>query len=93
MRTLLLFCFTLLLFCLIGCGGAITKSNYERIETDMTLSEVESILGKGTEQGSSDASYGGLSMTAKNMVWQNDDHIITISFLNDKVKAKAQLGL
>lgn len=93
MRPLLLLCFALLFVGLSGCGPAITKSNYDRIETDMTLSEVEAILGKGTEQGSSDASFGGLSMTAKNMVWQNDDQIITISFFNDKVKAKAQFGL
>jgi hypothetical protein len=93
MRPLSLLCFALLLVGLIGCGPAIAKSNYDRIETDMTLSEVEAILGKGTEQGSSDASFGGLSMAAKNMVWQNDDQIITISFNNDKVKAKAQFGL
>jgi hypothetical protein len=93
MRPLSLLCFALLLVGLIGCGPAITKSNYDSIETDMTLSEVEAILGKGTEQGSSDSSFGGLWMAAKNMVWQNDDQIITISLNNDKVKAKAQFGL
>ncbi|HBJ38639.1 MAG TPA: hypothetical protein DDZ51_28595 [Planctomycetaceae bacterium] len=93
MKPSLLICLALLFFGLIGCGPAINKSNYERIESDMTLSEVQAILGKGTEQGSSDAKFGGLSMSAKIMVWQADNQIITISFLNDKVNAKAQVGL
>jgi hypothetical protein len=58
----------------------------------MTLSQVEAILGKGTEQGSSDASFGGLSMSAKQMIWQEGNQIITISFMNNKVQGKAQMG-
>jgi hypothetical protein len=78
----------------VGCGGnPITKDNYSEIETGMTLDEVESILGSGTEQGSSDASFGGISIDMKNMVWQDEDKIISITFLHDKVKAKSQIGL
>jgi hypothetical protein len=78
---------------LVGCGKRISQGGYERISTDMTLSEVESILGPGTEQSSSDASFGGISMSGKNMVWQDGERIISITFVNEKVKAKAQLGL
>ena len=78
----------------IGCGGnPITKDNYAEIETGMTLDEVQAILGSGTEQASSDASFGGISIDMKNMVWQDEDKIISITFSHDKVKAKSQIGL
>ncbi|MDA8745242.1 outer membrane protein assembly factor BamE [Rubripirellula amarantea] len=87
----------LCLFCLLliaGCGGSpITKDNYADVKTGMTIDEVESILGTGTEQGSSDASFGGISIDMKNMVWQDEDKIISITFSHDKVKAKSQIGL
>lgn len=89
-------CVLMLLFTLAlstGCGNPVTKDNYERIETGMTLDEVESILGSGTVQASSDASFGGISMNVKNMVWQDGDRIITVVFSHDKVKAKSQIGL
>ncbi len=86
---------TIILSCLFlaGCGSPINKSNYERIENGMTISQVEGILGKGSEQASSDASFAGMSMSAKQMVWQEGNQIITITFMNDKVQGKAQVGL
>jgi hypothetical protein len=83
------------LFCLFlsGCGSPISKSNYDRIETGMSISEVQGILGKGSEQASSDASFGGISMNAKQMTWQDGNRIITVTFMNDKVQGKAQMGL
>lgn len=83
-----------LCFIVSGCGGnPITRDNYSQIETGMTLDEVEAILGTGTEQASSDASFGGISIDMKNMVWQNEEKIISITFSHDKVKAKSQMGL
>lgn len=91
LKTLLLLCF-LLLF--IGCGGnPITKDNYNEIKTGMTLDEVAGILGAGTEQASSDASFGGISIDMKGMVWQNEDKIISITFSHGKVQSKSQIGL
>ena len=84
----------LLCIAMTGCGGrSITKDNYSKVKTGMTLAEVESILGKGTEQGSSDASFGGISIDIKSMVWQDEDKIISISFSHNKVQAKTQIGL
>jgi hypothetical protein len=54
---------------LVGCGSPITKDNYAQIKTGMTIAEVESILGSGTEQGSSNASFGSISMDMKSIVW------------------------
>ncbi|WP_430452737.1 hypothetical protein [Rhodopirellula europaea] len=70
-----------------------TKDSYNEIKTGMTLDEVEAILGDGTEQTSSDASFGGISIDMQRMVWQNEDKIISITFSHGKVKAKSQLGL
>ncbi|TWU18601.1 outer membrane protein assembly factor BamE domain-containing protein [Allorhodopirellula heiligendammensis] len=87
----------LLLSCLslfVGCGGnRVTKDNYAEVKTGMTINEVESILGTGTEQASSDASFGGISIDMKSMVWQGEDKIISITFSHDKVQSKSQIGL
>ena len=55
-----LFCFVL-----VGCGSPISKSNYDRIENGMTISQVQGTLGTGSEQAGSDASCGGISMRDK----------------------------
>ena len=91
LKKLLLLTFVLLI---VGCGGnPITKNNYAKVETGMTIDEVESILGPGTEQGSSDACFGGISIDMKSMIWQNKGKIISITFSHGKVKAKTQVGL
>ena len=49
----------LLFLCLLitGCGkNKVTKDNYEKIKNDMTLAEVEAILGKGAKDESGDGS-------------------------------------
>jgi hypothetical protein len=77
-----------------GCGGSrVSQSNYEKIQNGMTLSKVEAILGKGKEQGSSGGSFGGITMEAKGMVWQDGNKIITVMFMNGEVTAKSQVGL
>lgn len=83
-----LFCFAL-----SGRGSPISKSNYEHIDNGMTISQVQGILGKGFEQASSDASFGGMSMSDKQMIWQDGNQIITVTFMNEKVQGKAQMGL
>ena len=90
----LLVCLTL-----VGCGSKVTMTNYERIEDGMSLAEVEGILGKGTEQSSSNVpgvSAGGISIpgaSSKAMVWKNGNNVISVMFLNDKVMSKTQMGL
>ncbi|HBJ35235.1 MAG TPA: hypothetical protein DDZ51_10870 [Planctomycetaceae bacterium] len=78
---------------IIGCGNRLSINAYDRIKNGMSVSEVESILGQGTEQASSDTGYGGISMSGKVLVWQDGHRIISITFLNDQVMAKAQVGL
>jgi hypothetical protein len=67
-----------------GCGSKVNQANFDKIQTDMTLEEVEKILGPPTE--SSGVSLGGFSgNTAR---WESDDSAISIQFLNGKVMAK-----
>ena len=83
----------------MGCGSPITKSNYEKVKTGMSESEVTAILGKGEEMGSSSMelpagmSIPGMPTSAKMVKWQEGMKIVTITFMGGKVSAKAQNGL
>ena len=72
-----------------GCGGGVNKSNYDKVQNDMTQAQVEDILGKGEQ--SNGAALGGLSMQV--MTWTSGDKKITVSFMNGKVASKAENGL
>ncbi len=76
-----------------GCGSKVSKSNYDKIETGMTLSQVEGILGKGTEKAGLAGAIGKVAGSAKVMTWGDEKKSITVTFANDKVVAKAQQGL
>ena len=81
---------------LMACNSTVNKENYTKINTGMTISEVEAILGEGESQASSgvDMSELGLgTITSEVMVWQEGMSVISITFSNDKVMAKAQSGL
>ncbi|MBC8115903.1 MAG: hypothetical protein H7062_16070 [Candidatus Saccharimonas sp.] len=74
----------LLAFALSGCADPVTLQNYNRIETGMTLKQVEEIFGKPGE------SYQGLK------TWRggHSRHTITVEF-DDRglVVTKTQDGL
>lgn len=55
-----LLCVALVCLALPACGGSkrVTKANYDRIKTDMTLAEVEAILGKGDGEGGTSLAEG-----------------------------------
>jgi len=112
-RGLFLVCLVALCFAASGCGGSkVSKNNFDKINVGMTLTEVESVLGKGEEQASASTggsvevpgvSGGGVSvpgqkidvpkMSAQSYAWKEGTKIITITFLDGKVSAKAQAGL
>jgi Na+-translocating ferredoxin:NAD+ oxidoreductase RnfG subunit len=70
---------------LVGCYSKITKENYDKIQTGMTLEEVKNVLGEPTE--SNTLGVGNL-LSGTNAVWKNEETTITIKFLNDKVQFK-----
>ena len=84
---------------LASCSGKINKENYDTISNGMSISEVESILGPGESQAASSVDLGeyGGNMRSEVYTWQSDGiigaKIISITFTNGKVQAKAQTGL
>ena len=61
----------------------------------MSVSGVESILGKGVSQASSNVNSGdfGGNISSEVITWQKGMNIISITFSNGKVMGKAQSGL
>ncbi len=93
----------------VACSGKVTRDNYDKVATGMTPKEVEAILGPGTEQASTSvaiptppvsmpgkmAGMPGMtgSVSGRVLTWQSGGKMITVTFVNDKVAAKAQVGL
>jgi len=80
---------------LTSCSSKLNKDNYDKISNDMSISQVESILGKGESQASSNVNLGeyGGNISSEVMTWQSGTKVISITFSNGKVMAKAQNGL
>jgi len=76
-----------------GCGSKISKSNYDKIKTGMTLSEVQGILGPGVEQASAGGVLGKITAAGKIVKWTDGKKSITITFVDDKVKVMTHTGL
>ncbi|MFM1894656.1 MAG: hypothetical protein RIQ90_1822 [Bacteroidota bacterium] len=95
MRTLLKSAIISLSIFLLSCSGKLNKDNYDKISNGMSVSQVESILGKGESQASSSVDLGvyGGNVSSEVMTWQSGTKVISITFSNGKVMAKAQNGL
>ncbi len=81
---------------LVACATSVTMDNYVKIETGMSKSEVEAILGPGNSQATSSVDMGELlggEITSEVVTWQEGMGVISITFSNDEVLAKAQSGL
>ena len=93
----------------IACAGKLTKANYDKVVNGMSPAQVEIILGPGKEQASSGITIPaqpgtaagtatgigapGTTVSTKVLVWQSGGKVITVTFLNDQVVAKTQVGL
>jgi hypothetical protein len=82
-----------LVLVIMSSCGKVTQSNYDKIETGMTLVQVEGILGKGTEKAGVGGAIGNLAASGKVVTWGDEKKSITVTFANDKVVAKTQQGL
>ncbi len=88
-----------------ACTGRLTRENYDKVANGMTPKDVESILGPGTEQASTAVAAPSAAMpipgsgspasaaSAKVLMWHSGAKAITVTFVNDKVAAKSQVGL
>lgn len=66
-------------------GSRINQSNFDEIETDMTREQVIEILGEPTDSGG--VGFGDFS--GGMATWEDDaGNVITIQFVNGKVKGK-----
>jgi len=95
MKKLIQITIVLLVFFLSSCSGKINSENYDKISNGMSKSKVESILGEGESNASSSidlGEYGG-NISSEVITWQSGMKVITITFSNGKVMAKAQTGL
>jgi outer membrane protein assembly factor BamE (lipoprotein component of BamABCDE complex) len=71
--------------CLSGCGSAVTKENYEKIKDGMSESEVTNILGSPTQSQE--------LLGSKFCQWTDDQKVIHITFLNNKVVGRDFIDL
>ena len=95
--------FCALCFVLTGCGKSkVTKENFDKVKNDMTLDQVEAILGEGTKQGDGanmaaqvgvDVTGGAGSSSTVEYVWEGGKNTITVSFRQGKVVQKRNTGL
>lgn len=93
----------LLAACLVlaGCEQALTEENFARIQKDMSLSEVETILGVGERQdsGGTSISGGGVIGSSSNAgaavqdyLWKEDGREVVITFREGKVISVRKSG-
>ena len=82
----------LMLTVFVGCSK-VTAANYDKINTGMTVSEVEEILGKGTEKAGVAGAVGKVAGSGKILTWGDENKSITVTFANGKVAAKAKEGI
>ena len=89
---------------LSGCSSSkVSKANYDKISTGMSVAEVEAILGPGEVLSKSEVkapeinipnvTIPDMSMSGKSIVWKDGFKVISIIFINDKATGISQLGL
>jgi len=88
-------CFAVML--LVSCNGKntkVTKVNYDKINSGMSLVEVEAILGKGVDSNKNEPLQitGGYLMGETFKKWEEGSSIIILGFKEDKVVGKAMVG-
>ncbi|MDA0356794.1 MAG: DUF3862 domain-containing protein [Bacteroidetes bacterium] len=95
MKSLIKSFFLVFTLFLVSCSGKINKDNYDKISNGMSVSQVESILGEGESQASSNVDLGeyGGNVSSEVITWQKGSNVISITFSNGTVMAKAQSGL
>lgn len=91
-RRMLALGLTVGLFVTAGCSK-VSQENYEKINTGMTVDEVEDILGSGEVEGGGGVAIGDVELSGKVMHWGDDEKGIIVTFANGKVVSKAKKGL
>ena len=69
---------------LLAACSKITAENYERVKEGMTEAEVTAILGPPTES----SAMSILGITGQSSRWDGKESLITVQFVNGKVRVK-----
>ena len=87
---------------LSGCGPSkVTKENFDKIKNDMTLKQVEDILGEGTQTaggGENVAGQFGIDVggssgpSSTEYTWEKSPKVIKVTFKKGKVASKTSTG-
>lgn len=84
---------------LAGCESKVTAENYDKVQNGMTLSQVEGLLGSGTDDtasGGFGVSSGGVldskANPEKTYVWRENGVQIQVVFKYGKVVQKSKTG-
>ena len=85
---------------LAGCEKKITSEVFEKIQTGMTKTQVENLLGgSGSDETASGTSISGAGIASGNSkpestyVWKDGNASITVIFKEGKVVQKSKAGL
>ena len=79
---------------LAGCGSRVSRENYERIQTGMTLQQVQDIMGnRGVTSEGVAGAIGDLAGSASVYRWVDENRAITVTFINGKVVSKGSEGM
>jgi hypothetical protein len=85
---------------LVACGGDVSQENYDKIQTGMTLDQVEQVLGPGEDQTASGVEISSSGMAGrsredrtKTYLWKDGAKQIIVEFEQGKVTAKRPKNL
>ncbi len=73
-----------------ACGTKVTRENFDKITTGMTVDEVHGILGSPDDTRS--AGVQGIASGSVE-VWKDGEKSITVTFMNGKVATSIQSNL
>jgi hypothetical protein len=90
-----------------GCDSGnkkVTKENFEKLEVNMTLEQVEKILGKGVKEEGGDgrgvANQFGIDIPSApstpkgdTYVWENGKKVIRLTFMNGRLQHRQATGM
>jgi hypothetical protein len=78
-----------------SCAKRITDSNLSRVRTDMSLKEVESILGQPNRTSSHEIESPTLKKTAMAVTYfyEQNGRVVELRFVNDKLAEGGKIGV
>lgn len=86
------------LVAMVGCEKKVTVENFDKIQNGWSKTQVENLLGSGTDETASGTSISGAGIpdskaaAEKTYVWRDGGLTITVIFKDGKVVQKTKVG-